>query len=184
MLAIKLIFNHSARKPPYKINYTSLETKIIFHSNWQISEILYVHSNRLKPILFNSLQYFIVVALVFQLQLHERGMKIHEIIYEQVNALLLCTETCLNNTHPGISRPDSCCLKYWLLCFLQRFSIHSCGLAGMQAAVRWLWAGPFCSSADGLGAQPPVPRKVKIKYMAHNTDCMIDWFCDWCIRMM
>lgn len=93
MLAIKWIFNHSARKPPYKMNYTSLDTKIIFHSNWQIF-LNYFQSNGLKPVLFNSLQYFIVVALVFQLQLHERGMKIHEIIYEQVNALLLCTETC------------------------------------------------------------------------------------------
>lgn len=36
----------------------------------------------------------------FQLQLHERGMKIHEIIYEQVTETFIFTETCQNIENP------------------------------------------------------------------------------------
>lgn len=38
----------------------------------------------------------------FQLQLHERGMKIHEIIYEQVTETFIFTETCQNIENPEV----------------------------------------------------------------------------------
>lgn len=38
----------------------------------------------------------------FQLQLHERGMKIHEIIYEQVTETFIFTETFQNIENPEV----------------------------------------------------------------------------------
>lgn len=53
---------------------------------------------------------------VFQLQLHERGMKIHEFIYDQVQALFIWTKTHQDNGNHVIKtsshRCHSMCLNH------------------------------------------------------------------------
>lgn len=64
-----------------------------------------------SPLLFQWLFFLCnrsFCVFVFQLQLHERGMKIHEIIYDQVTALFIFTET-------GQNRPSLQC-TFWLVC--------------------------------------------------------------------
>ena len=67
-----------------------------------------------------------------------------------------------NNENPGVNRTYSqWAFRLVNLKISLKKSVFLCVCAGLQVAVRRLWAGPLCCGADGLGAQSAVPRKVR-----------------------
>lgn len=92
--------------------------------------------HRPASIFFNVSE--LLLSSISQLQLHDGGVKIHEIIYEQVRVFAV------NSSRRALSLSSLC----WRV------------LAGLQAAVGRLRAGPLCGGADGVGAQPALSGKV------------------------